>query len=142
MFIKLITDFCIKDDKEIKDYILTINNKLDMKYDKIDYLNGYLNNYYSDTFLDNMILGGERGRKKRKEKGKREKRGREGDGGEKGCWKFKHDAGGPDNPNTYATFVYDLAQFNGSNVVLAIGVFNGEKSSNENKLVFHSVELN
>lgn len=61
---------------------------------------------------------------------------------ENGCWKFKHDAGGPDNPNTYATFVYDLAQFNGSNVVLAIGVFNGEKSSNENKLVFHSVELN
>ena len=67
---------------------------------------------------------------------------REAAAAENGCWKFKHDAGGPDNPNTYATFVYDLAQFNGSNVVLAIGVFNGEKSSNENKLVFHSVELN
>ena len=48
-------------------------------------------------------------------------------------------------PNSDAvsyTHLYDLAQFNGSNVVLAIGVFNGEKSSNENKLVFHSVELN
>lgn len=61
---------------------------------------------------------------------------------ENGCWKFKHGAGGADKPNDYAKFVYDLSQFNGSNVVLAIGVFNGEKSSDENKLVFKSVELN
>lgn len=61
---------------------------------------------------------------------------------EGGCWKFKHDAGSPDNPNSYAKFEYDLSQFNGNNVVLAIGVYNGEKSSDENKLVFHSVELN
>ena len=61
---------------------------------------------------------------------------------ENGCWKFKHDAGESDKPNDYAKFVYDLSQFNGNNVVLAIGVFNGEKSSDENKLVFHSVELN
>lgn len=59
-----------------------------------------------------------------------------------GCWKFKHDTGSPDNPNSYAKFEYDLSQFNGNNVVLAIGVYNGEKSSDENKLVFHSVELN
>ena len=39
LFIKLITDFCIKDDKEIKDYILTISNNLDMKYDKIKLTN-------------------------------------------------------------------------------------------------------
>ena len=59
-----------------------------------------------------------------------------------GCWKFKHDTGSPDNPDSYASFVYDLSSFNGSNVVLAIGVYNGEKSSNENKLVFRSIELN
>lgn len=61
---------------------------------------------------------------------------------EGGCWKFKHDKGGPDNPDSYAKFEYDLSQFNGNNVVVAIGVYNGENSSNENKLVFHSVELN
>ena len=67
---------------------------------------------------------------------------REAAAAEGGCWKFKHDAGNPDNPNSYAKFEYDLSQFNGNNVVLAIGVYNGEKSSDENKLVFHSVELN
>lgn len=67
---------------------------------------------------------------------------REAAAAEGGCWKFKHDAGSPDNPNSYAKFEYDLSQFNGNNVVLAIGVYNGEKSSDENKLVFHSVELN
>lgn len=67
---------------------------------------------------------------------------REAAAAEGGCWKFKHDAGSPDNPNSYAKFEYDLSQFNGNNVVVAIGVFNGEKSSDENKLVFHSVELN
>lgn len=61
---------------------------------------------------------------------------------EDGCWKFKHGSGGADTPNAYAKFVYDLSQFNGNNVVIAIGVFNGEKSSDENKLVFHSVEFN
>lgn len=67
---------------------------------------------------------------------------REAAAAEGGCWKFKHDTGSPDNPNSYAKFEYDLSQFNGNNVVLAIGVYNGEKSSDENKLVFHSVELN
>ena len=67
---------------------------------------------------------------------------REAAAAEGGCWKFKHDAGNPDNPNSYAKFEYDLSQFNGNNVVLAIGVYNGEKSSDENKLVFHGVELN
>ena len=33
-FIKLIDDLTIKDDKEIKKYILDINNKLDLKFDK------------------------------------------------------------------------------------------------------------
>ena len=36
-FLSLIGDFTTKDDKSIKEYILTINNKLDLKYDKIYY---------------------------------------------------------------------------------------------------------
>lgn len=67
---------------------------------------------------------------------------REAMAADNGCWKFKHDAGGAGSPNDYAKFVYDLSQFNGNNVVLAIGVFNGEKSGDENKLVFYNVELN
>lgn len=51
MFLKLITDFSLRDDKEIKKYILDINDKLDLKYDKNDYLDSYLKEFYN---LDNI----------------------------------------------------------------------------------------
>jgi hypothetical protein len=59
-----------------------------------------------------------------------------------GCWKFKHDDGGPGNEDGYASFVYDLSQFNGKNVTLAFGVYNGAANSGENKLLFHTIDLN
>jgi hypothetical protein len=61
---------------------------------------------------------------------------------ENGCWRFKHGDGGAGNPEGYASFVYDLSQFNGKNVTLAFGVYNGEADSGENKLVFHTIDLN
>lgn len=61
---------------------------------------------------------------------------------EDGTWKFKHGDGGADNPEGYAAFVYDLSQFDGKNVLLAFGVYNGVADSGENKLVFHSINLN
>lgn len=61
---------------------------------------------------------------------------------EDGTWKFKHGDGGADNPEGYASFVYDLSQFDSENVTLAIGVYNGVANSGENKLVFHSIDLN
>ena len=54
LFIKLITDFCIKDDKEIKDYILTISNKLDMKYDKIKMLSSKEYHNKINELMNNM----------------------------------------------------------------------------------------
>jgi hypothetical protein len=59
-----------------------------------------------------------------------------------GCWKFKHGDGGAGNPEGYASFVYDLSQFDGKNVTLAFGVYNGEANTGENKLVFHTIDLN
>jgi hypothetical protein len=61
---------------------------------------------------------------------------------DEGCWKFKHGDGGAGNPEGYASFVYDLSQFDGKNVTLAFGVYNGEANSGENKLVFHTIKLN
>ncbi|MEB2774367.1 carboxypeptidase-like regulatory domain-containing protein [Algoriphagus sp. D3-2-R+10] len=61
---------------------------------------------------------------------------------EDGCWKFKHGDGGAGNPEGYASFVYDLAQFNGRNVTLSLGVYNVEANSGENKLVIHGIDLN
>lgn len=51
-FLKLIGDFCIKDDKEIKDSIISISNKLDLKYDKEDYLLEYINKKFDDENID------------------------------------------------------------------------------------------
>ena len=50
-FKKLINDFCIKDDKDIKYYILSINDKLDLKLNK----RNYLENYLRSTFNENKI---------------------------------------------------------------------------------------
>lgn len=61
---------------------------------------------------------------------------------EDGCWKFSHQSGGRNNPQDYASFVYDLSPFNGKNVTLVIGVYNGIANSGENKLVFYSIDLN
>ena len=54
-FLKLIGDFCLKDDKEIFDSILIINNKLDSLYNKKEYLSSYMDNYYSDDNIDKLI---------------------------------------------------------------------------------------
>jgi ATP-dependent helicase/nuclease subunit A len=54
-FSKLINDYCVKDDSEIKKTILDINESLNMKYDKDDYLNNYVSNFYNDSFIDNNI---------------------------------------------------------------------------------------
>lgn len=50
-FLKLINDFCIKDDNIIVESINNINNKLDMLYKKKDYINTYVDNYYNDTVI-------------------------------------------------------------------------------------------
>lgn len=61
---------------------------------------------------------------------------------ENGTWKFKHEDGGAGNPEGYASFVYDLSQFDGQDVTLVFGVYNGEANTGENKLVFHTIDLN
>ncbi len=50
-FLKLINNFCLKDDDKLKNYLLTIYKKLDLKYDKKAYLDTYLENYYQTKSL-------------------------------------------------------------------------------------------
>lgn len=54
-FLNLIDTFCTKDDSEIKRYIIDINNKLDLLYNKDSYLSEYLENYFNDSFIDEKI---------------------------------------------------------------------------------------
>lgn len=61
-----------------------------------------------------------------------------------GCWKFKNNKGEPNEAQVgeYASFTYDLSEFNGKDVVISIGVFKGEKNGDESKICFHSVSIN
>ena len=55
LFLKLVDDFTIKDDNDLKKYILDINDRLDLKYNKINYLDNYIDSYYSDLNINNLI---------------------------------------------------------------------------------------
>ena len=55
-FIKLITTFCTKDDNEIRKAIIDISNKLDLKLDKEEYLNNYINIYFDNNKVNNDLL--------------------------------------------------------------------------------------
>ena len=59
-FLKLIGDFCLKSDDEVKKYILIVSDKLDLKYDKDIYLRNYLINNFNDEKIDKDILEFER----------------------------------------------------------------------------------
>lgn len=54
-FIKLINDFCLKDDKELKDYILNSYKKIELKYDKEKYLENYFNTDFTNEKIDLYI---------------------------------------------------------------------------------------
>ena len=56
LFLNLISTFCTKDDDEIKKYIISISSKLDLKYDKQDYLLNYINNFYNEDKIHNDII--------------------------------------------------------------------------------------
>ena len=55
LFLKLIGDLCTKSDTYMKSLILSISNKLDLKYDKEAYLNSYIDYYFSDIEISKMI---------------------------------------------------------------------------------------
>lgn len=59
-----------------------------------------------------------------------------------GCWKFANNSGTTSAPNDYATFTYDLSQFDGKDVVLVLGVYKGEANGDESKLCLYSIDLN
>ena len=54
-FDKLINDFCQKDDINVKEFIINISNKLDLLIDKESYLDNYLDENYSDIYIDKLI---------------------------------------------------------------------------------------
>lgn len=54
-FHKFISDFCYKDDDEIKNQLLKLYKKLELKIDAIPYLENYINNTYNDETINQSI---------------------------------------------------------------------------------------
>ena len=55
LFDKLVNDFCLKNDKVLKKYIMTISSKLDLLTTKNEYLNNYIDNFYSKEKINYFI---------------------------------------------------------------------------------------
>ena len=55
LFLKLISDFTVKDDKEIFNAVLSLYAKLDNRFDKDVILNSYLDDYYSEDNISKLV---------------------------------------------------------------------------------------
>lgn len=54
-FDKLINDFCIKSDENIKNVFKELSRKLDLVKDKENYLTNYIDNHFNDEFINSSI---------------------------------------------------------------------------------------
>ena len=54
-FLSLIKEYSLKDDKDIFEFILNINSKLDLKTNKREYLDNYISTKYNDKNIDKDI---------------------------------------------------------------------------------------
>lgn len=54
-FLSLIKEYSVKDDKEIFNFILNINDKLDLKTNKLKYLDNYLEDKFKEDIIDDDI---------------------------------------------------------------------------------------
>ena len=54
-FMNLIHDFCLKNDKDLHKYLLNTYKKLELKYDKSNYLENYMSNEFTESKIDGYI---------------------------------------------------------------------------------------
>ncbi len=54
-FLNLIKDFCLKDDKELKKYIISIYNSISLKYDPIEFLEKESINNFKEENLNKVV---------------------------------------------------------------------------------------
>lgn len=55
-FLKLITDFCVKDDQNMKEVVYNLYNDLDKQMNKEELLTGYVDKHFSDAYLDSILV--------------------------------------------------------------------------------------
>ena len=54
-FHKLIYDFCVKDDKDLKNYFIKIATKIDAFPNKDEYISNYMETYFQDSKIEECI---------------------------------------------------------------------------------------
>ena len=54
-FMKLINDFCLKNDKDLQNYILNIYKKIELIYDKKEYLNNYFKTVFTEEKINSYL---------------------------------------------------------------------------------------
>lgn len=54
-FIKLVNDFCVKDDNDLKTGILSIYHNVSLLINKKDYLDNYINKFFKDDYINKSI---------------------------------------------------------------------------------------
>ncbi len=54
-FIKLVNDFCVKDDSDLRNDILTIYQNVNLLINKKSYLDNYINNFFTDNNVNKNI---------------------------------------------------------------------------------------
>ncbi len=54
-FDRMISSYSLKDDKEVRDFIVNLNDKLDLKSDKSEYLNTYVSKYFDDAYINSLV---------------------------------------------------------------------------------------
>nr|MBP3258539.1 UvrD-helicase domain-containing protein [Bacilli bacterium] len=54
-FNKFISSYCVKDDNNLRDFIIKLNDKLDLKIDKVSYLNDYISNNFNESYINDLV---------------------------------------------------------------------------------------
>ena len=54
-FLNLINKFCLKDDKSLKQRIIELDNTLELKLNKNEFIDTYIDKYYQDEVIDKYI---------------------------------------------------------------------------------------
>ena len=54
-FKNLICKFSLKDDTDFVNVIMNLSNKIDLKYDREEFLDNYMQKYYSEEFINSLI---------------------------------------------------------------------------------------
>ncbi len=54
-FVDLINYYCVKDDEKIRDFVLKLNKKLDLIYERDDYIDNYEINFFNEDYINKSI---------------------------------------------------------------------------------------